>query len=616
MSKYKVAYALSAVGLSLGLGAMASFQAWATPSGDLDLCSPMIDESQTSCFARNVEDLRYGLSNDKINYISVSGSVSVTEDLIIDITGKTIESLNSSVFAVSDDANFTINGNGKILGGYNIIDMGGKSLEINGGTFKTTRSGDYYGVFLRDGATFTLNDGVIDTTASSGAAVGGNNTTGDMNFVMNGGVLNSTYQTVFMPSQVKLEINDGVLNGGIYVKMGQITINGGTINGIKSSEGLDALEDYYDLNNGFAWLGDAIAVQGGSYNSANEQYGNSLNLAINGGTINANNGSAVLVWNAGKVEQEMNVTITGGSLLSTKENTEAVRIINDIHDVVANPRAGTGVVDNEINLVVSGGVYSTRPNDADMLDGDEIYKTEDGYVVANLDELGKQNLEYADDDKDGFYELMPIKIDMVENGVMISDANKNGVLNGQAIFESEFIADRNAYFEISTLGDDEIEILKIDQALGGKLVIPFDATLWDRYGEPIEGVDNTSIIIRLSLTQEQYDLLCGYDDVAVAYFNEYGNEVERLAVELKAEGDIYWAEFKTTHFSTYGIIGIDYEPEENGAVVAETSKTITPDTGTMTAAGASASIAAMAAAVTVGMLTSIVSFTYLMRRRG
>lgn len=193
MSKHKVAYALSAVSLSLGLGAMASFQAWATPSGDLDLCSPMIDESQTSCFARNVEDLRYGLSNDKINYISVSGSVSVTEDLIIDITGKTIESLNSSVFAVSDDANFTINGNGKILGGYNIIDMGGKSLEINGGTFKTTRSGDYYGVFLRDGATFTLNDGVIDTTASSGAAVGGNNTTGDMNFVMNGGVLNSTY---------------------------------------------------------------------------------------------------------------------------------------------------------------------------------------------------------------------------------------------------------------------------------------------------------------------------------------------------------------------------------------------------------------------------------------
>ena len=45
MSKHKVAYALSAVSLSLGLGAMASFQAWATPSGDLDLCSPTIDES-------------------------------------------------------------------------------------------------------------------------------------------------------------------------------------------------------------------------------------------------------------------------------------------------------------------------------------------------------------------------------------------------------------------------------------------------------------------------------------------------------------------------------------------------------------------------------------------
>ena len=83
---------------------------------------------------------------------------------------------------------------------------------------------------------------------------------------------------------------------------------------------------------------------------------------------------------------------------------------------------------------------------------------------------------------------------------------------------------------------------------------------------------------------------------------------ERLTAEFDGENVVT----STDKFSSFVVVYEDVVDEEP----VESEETTAPDTGTMTAAGASASIAAMAAAVTVGMLTSIVSFTYLMRRRG
>lgn len=36
-----------------------------------------------------------------------------------------------------------------------------------------------------------------------------------------------------MPSQVNLSMKDGVMNGGISLRMGQVNISGGVINSIK-----------------------------------------------------------------------------------------------------------------------------------------------------------------------------------------------------------------------------------------------------------------------------------------------------------------------------------------------------------------------------------------------
>ena len=50
-----------------------------------------------------------------------------------------------------------------------------------------------------------------------------------MNFTVNGGTLTAKHgPAIYMPGQVNLSITDGVLNGGISLRMGQVSISGGT----------------------------------------------------------------------------------------------------------------------------------------------------------------------------------------------------------------------------------------------------------------------------------------------------------------------------------------------------------------------------------------------------
>ena len=344
--------------------------------------------TSASCFAETAADLIAGIGNSAVNDITLKNTIVFSDSMDIDITGKTITSGNFSALSI-EGANtiVSIDGDGEILAqGGNVVELGaGATANLKGGTLKMLAHGSGYGFYIFGGSTLNMTGGVVDTTASYGAAVGGNNTTGDMNFIMSGGELKSQYQTVFMPSQVNLKISGGTLNGGIYVKMGQIEITGGTINGIASASGLDALEDYYNLGDGYAWLGDAIAVQGGQYSSANPTYGNSLNIKITGGKISAANGSALLVWNAGKIAQDMNVEISGGTF-SSKAGVDVIRLIEDAHDIVPNPAAGFGVVDNEIVTTISGGEYSSEVNTAYIADGyDEYDKGPDGPYFVDVE---------------------------------------------------------------------------------------------------------------------------------------------------------------------------------------------------------------------------------------
>lgn len=221
-----------------------------------------------------------------------------------------------------------------------------------------------YGISAAYGGKLTINSGTIE---SEYAALAGNNTAGDMNFEVNGGTLTSKQsEAIYMPGQVSLVVNDGTLNGGISTRMGQITINGGTINGMTGAT--DSIADYYHYS-GSAWIGDAIYVLAGTYDSRNAEYTNSCNIKITGGTINGNNQYGVAVYKIGTgKEQTVNVNIEGGKFSGSKG---AIFTISDgfTHSQNSNGKCPSGETTHieanpskvTTNISVSGGYFTTDP---------------------------------------------------------------------------------------------------------------------------------------------------------------------------------------------------------------------------------------------------------------
>lgn len=137
-----------------------------------------------------------------------------------------------------------------------------------------------YGLSAADGGKLIVNSGTVEAEY---AVLSGNNTAGDMNFEVNGGTLTSKQsEAIYMPGQQNLVVNGGVINGGISARMGQITVNNGVINGMTTAQTADTMSEFWNYS-GSAWIGDAIYVWGGTYNSENA-YGNTTNVKIYGGT--------------------------------------------------------------------------------------------------------------------------------------------------------------------------------------------------------------------------------------------------------------------------------------------------------------------------------------------
>ena len=143
----------------------------------------------------------------------------------------------------------TLDLNGKTVSGtftdnFSVIEAGeNASLTVQdtsvAGTGKI--ASNKYGISARDGGALIVKRGTIE---SEYAPLSGNNTAGDMNFTVNGGTLTAKHgPAIYMPGQVNLSITDGVLNGGISLRMGQVSISGGTINA--ATDGLDSPAEYY-----------------------------------------------------------------------------------------------------------------------------------------------------------------------------------------------------------------------------------------------------------------------------------------------------------------------------------------------------------------------------------
>ena len=263
--------------------------------------------------------------------------------ITLDLNGKTVSGTftdNFSVIEAGEDASLTVQdtsvaGTGKI-------------------------ASNKYGISARDGGALIVKSGTIE---SEYAPLSGNNTAGDMNFTVNGGTLTAKHgPAIYMPGQVNLSITDGVLNGGISLRMGQVSISGGTINA--ATDGLDSPAEFYHYS-GNAWLPDALYVFGGTYTSENTTYGNSLHLNITGGTFNCANGqgSAVAIYDLGKVEQVMEITISDEAKLGTNSTARNAYDKLSLSDIgVTSPEPGFGAHSGQVSTTITGGLFSSDPS--------------------------------------------------------------------------------------------------------------------------------------------------------------------------------------------------------------------------------------------------------------
>ena len=287
--------------------------------------------------------------------------------ITLDLNGRTItanfgaEDYSSVIEAQGNNAALTIEDNSK------------------GATGKIVSN--HYGVSARGGAYITVNSGTIE--GGDCAALSGNNTTGNMNFIVNGGTLSANQgPAIYQSGQCELTVTGGTLNGGISLRMGQVNISGGTINATTGS--IDSINEYYNKS-GNIWLADALYVFGGTYDKGDTQHKNSLNLNITGGTFNCSNGqgSAVAIYDLGKVKQDATIKISGTAKLATNASSRSAYQVLSLADIgVTSPTGGYGVNSDKVTSSITGGLFSTTIDNTYCATGLTVISNTDGATKA------------------------------------------------------------------------------------------------------------------------------------------------------------------------------------------------------------------------------------------
>lgn len=298
------------------------------------------------------------------------------KELTLDLAGHKIIPNNASIIVkggltVKDSSE---NGKGEI--------QTGRQIEVDGGSF-TLESGklSFIGLnssmYIHSDGTAIVNGGEISGTYSP---LSGNNTAGDMNIEINGGTITAENgAAIYMPSQGELTITGGTLNGGVSLRMGKVDISGGTINATTSS--IDDPSEYYNYS-GNVFFPDALYVLNGTYTSGDD---NSLSLNITGGTFNCANGegSAVAIYDLGKVAQDSEVQISEDAVLVTNASDRDAYQVLGFDDIgVETPDVGygeTGLI-GQVDTAISGGSFSTQIK--------EEYCAEDFAPVTTKDDNG------------------------------------------------------------------------------------------------------------------------------------------------------------------------------------------------------------------------------------
>ena len=298
------------------------------------------------------------------NYDSVAtGTITVPKgkSIVLDLNGYTVKfSQDFSPILVNGQITIQDTITGGTICSNKAIEVDKGTLTLKSGTIEVS---DDYGIYVSNDGHAAVNGGAI---SSLYAPFTGNNLTGDMNFTVTDGTLTAKYgPAIYMPGQGKLDISGGTLNGGISLRMGQVNISGGTINATTGS--IDSPTEYYHYS-GNAWLPDALYVFNGTYTSESELYRNSLKLNITGGTFNCANdqGSAVAIYDLGKVGQSSTVTISGDARFSTNATDRSAYQVLSLEDIgVDSPESGygtAGLVGN-VSTSITSGYFTSDPSE-------------------------------------------------------------------------------------------------------------------------------------------------------------------------------------------------------------------------------------------------------------
>ena len=293
----------------------------------------------------------------------LSSVITIDKAVTLDLNGTTITA-GANPIQVLKSGEFTIDDSG-VQGAIEAttpLSVEGGSLILENGKISVNNTTNGYGIYVSKNGSVTVNGGEISSTY---APLSGNNTTGDMNFTVNGGTLTAkSGPAIYMPGQVNLTITDGTLNGGISLRMGQVNISGGTINATTGS--IDDIKEFYNYS-GNVWLPDALYVFNGTYTSENAEYNNSLNLNITGGTFTCENGEggAITIYDLGKVEQESSIAISGkAKLVTNAKSREAYQVLNLEEVGVSSPtEEGYGTCSGDVKTAITGGTYSGQPTE-------------------------------------------------------------------------------------------------------------------------------------------------------------------------------------------------------------------------------------------------------------
>lgn len=456
----------------------------------------------------------------------------------------------------------------KAIAGNPIKKVGKFTLES--GTLEVAND---YGIYVVSGSTAILNGGTVN---SKYAVLTGNNNTGTMFFEVNGGTHTTEVgPAIYMPGPVSLDMTGGTLNGGISLRMGIINISGGTINATFGAEE-DFISEYTYAGN--VIFPDAFFVLGGTYTSKDEGETNKLDLTITGGTFNSTNsiGSALAIYDMGKVAQEMNVNISGDAKFITKSKTRNAFDILTLPEVgVTEPTTGYNQPQliGRVKTLIAGGTYSSSV--AKYLTKEYVEETvKNEYIVAKKGVTVDVPVFNENENKNVTEPTLCVSSSNELENILKESLEKTNINteNTNSSIDIEITPKKNNEISSEVKNDFDKYIkensnLKIDSYFDITLTVKNNITE-ENLGEISE--TSKKISFKVALTEE---LLNTPDGVTRTYYilRYHDGKVEKLDATLL--GNIL--SFESDKFSTYVLV---YEDVKNEAPVVEPTQKEEPKT--------------------------------------